>query len=560
MKQGQMALPGMGREHRGRRTLAGLAVAAGLLVSGAATATDPNYIYLSQFGSYGSGDGQFIGPTYDLNFVAIDPSTHDIVVEDGGNYRVEIFTSTGTYLRQFGGGPGTGNGQFNGISGIAIDPSTHNIAVADGNGRVQIFTWSGNYLSQFGSPGTGNGQFNSPGAIAIDPVNRNIVVSDLGNHRVQIFSAAGVFLGKFGSSAQFSYADYLTIDPATHNILVGDEINTNVQIFTPSGTYLRQFGTYGTGNGQFRNAPGAIAVDASTHNIIVDDYANNRIQVFDTNGNYLSQFGSPGTGDGQFDPTNGPTGLDIDQSTHNVVVLDRGDSRAEIFALSSSPPPPTCGPTTVSLSIQPPMAALSQSILFSAQASIVAPFAGTVSFLIDGTTSAACTANMQDVNATCSHPLGLGTHTIVAQYSGDGHNLPGCSVPQSVTVVPDGGQGPTNMTCTTMPDPVVQGQPFTTVCGVAPGGNREAFHQDSTDGTNDPAGYVTINQGADVLGIVPIFFGTAVYTTVLAGGDYALSATYSGDAVNATSTDAIPVVVEVPGDDIFFGGFDIPPG
>jgi hypothetical protein len=555
MKQGQIASLGVGPKRGCGGALIGLAFAMGLLASGAATATDPNYAYLSQFGSSGGGNGQFGGG---LNFVAIDPSTHDVVVEDGGNYRVEIFTSSGTYLRQFGSGPGTGNGQFSSVQGIAVDPSNHHIVVADGGGRVQIFSWSGNYLSQFGSPGSGNGQFNDIGDVAIDPVNGNIVVSDIGNLRVQIFSAGGVFLGKFGSSAGFSYPDYLAIDPATHNILVGDELNANVQIFSSSGTFLRQFGSFGSGNGQF-NIPGGIAIDASTHNIVVVDYGNSRVQVFDADGNYLSQFGSSGTGDGQFDPGNGPTGLDIDQSTHDVVVLDRGDSRAEIFALTSLPPPPTCGPTPVSLSIQPPMAALSQSILFSAQASITAPFAGTVSFLVDGTAAATCTANMQDINATCSHPLALGTHTIVAQYSGDGHDLPGCSAPQSVTVVADGGQGPTNMTCTTMPNPVVQGQPFTTTCGVSSGGNREAFYQDSPDGT-DPAGYVTITQGADVLGIAPIFFGTAVFTTVLAGGDYTLGATYSGDAVDATSTDEIPVVVAVPDDDIFYGGFDIPPG
>jgi len=105
----------------------------------------------------------------------------------------------------------------------------------------------------------------------------------------------------------------------------------------------------------------------------------------------------------------------------------------------------------------------------------------------------------------------------------------------------------------------IVGSDFTSTRAVSIGGNREAFHPDSPDGT-EPAGYVTINQGADVLGIVPVFFSTAVYTTVLAGGNYALSATYSGDAANATSTDEIPVVVEVPDDDIFFGGFDIPPG
>ncbi len=533
----------------------GLAFAAGLLASGAATATDPDYAYLSQFGGTGSGNGQFGSG---LNFVAVDPSTHDIVVEDGANYRVEIFTASGTYLRQFGSGPGTGNGQFNSVQGIAIDPSTHHIAVADGGGRVQIFSWSGNYLSQFGSPGSGNAQFNDIGDVAIDPVNGNIVVSDIGNHRVQVFSASGVFLGKFGSSAQFGYPDYLAIDPATHNILVGDEVGANVQIFSSSGMYLRQFGSFGSGNGQF-SIPGGLAIDASTHDIIVVDYGNSRVQVFDADGNYLSQFGSSGTGDGQFNPGNGPTGLDIDQSTHDVVVLDRGGDRAEIFALSTLPPPPTCGPTQVSLSIDPPMATLSESILFSAQASVTAPAAGTVSFLVDGTTSATCTANMQGINARCSHPLGLGTHTIVAQYSGDNHNPSGCSAPESVMVQADGSQGPTNTSCTTSPNPVVQGQPFTTVCSVIPGGNREASYQESPDGT-DPAGYVTINQGAEVLGIVPIFFGTASYTTVLAGGDYALSVTYSGDAADATSTAEIPVVVEIPDDDIFYGGFEIPPG
>ena len=204
MKQGQTASRWVRPKRGGGRILMGLAFAAGLLGSGAATATDPNYAYLSQFGGSGSGVGQF-GPG--LNFVAIDPSTHDILVEDGGNYRVEIFTASGTYLRQFGSGPGTGNGQFGSVQGIAIDPSTHHIVVADGSGRVQIFSWSGSYLSQFGSPGSENGQFNDIGDVAIDAVSGNIVVSDIGNQRVQIFSASGVFLGKFGGSAQFSYPD-----------------------------------------------------------------------------------------------------------------------------------------------------------------------------------------------------------------------------------------------------------------------------------------------------------------------------------------------------------------
>ena len=73
-----------------------------------------------------------------------------------------IFDPDGAYLGQFG-TAGTGNGQFIDPRGIAIDPTSHNIVVADyGNNRVQIFSSAGDYLSQFGSLGSGNGQFNNP--------------------------------------------------------------------------------------------------------------------------------------------------------------------------------------------------------------------------------------------------------------------------------------------------------------------------------------------------------------------------------------------------------------
>lgn len=540
------------------RVACGALVALVLPVCMVASAQDFDYAYSSQFGSYGSGNGQF----FNLNFVAVDPAAHDILVVDDGNNRVEIFSSDGTYLRQFG-SQGTGNGQFNGVGGVAVDPASHNIVVADGDGRIQIFNPAGNYLSQFGSPGSGNGQFNGPATIAIDPVSRNIVVADLNNYRVQIFSTNGTYLGQFGSpgsgNGQFSYALYLAIDPNTHEILVGDEINSNLQFFTSSGIYLRQFGSFGSGNGQFSNCPCGLAVDATSGNILVVDYGNSRVQVFDANGGYLGQFGSPGNGNGQFNASNGPTGLDLDQVSHKVVVLDRGNSRAEIFAPSSVPPPPSCGPTQVSLSIEPLTATLSQSLYFSAQAFITAPFAGTVSFIVDGA-GAACTANMTDVTASCLHPLQLGMHNVVAQYSGDGiFNPPGCSAPQSVTVVPDGGQNPTNVTCPILPNPAVQGQSVSMVCSVGNGAEPDSIAGMGQPDTVSATGYVTISQGPNVLAYAPVFNGTSVYSTVLGGGSYALTVTYSGDGSNATSAVNVPVTVTTPSDDIFYDGFDPPP-
>ena len=58
---------------------------------------------------------------------------------DHGNNRVQIFNSAGVYLSQFG-TSGNGDGQFNGPYGVAIDPISHNIVVVDqNNNRVQIF-------------------------------------------------------------------------------------------------------------------------------------------------------------------------------------------------------------------------------------------------------------------------------------------------------------------------------------------------------------------------------------------------------------------------------------
>lgn len=517
----------------------------------------PDYGYVSQFGGAGSGPGQFLGPPYALNWVSYDPTNSNILVEDGGNLRIEVFSAEGTYLFQFGTG-GTGPGQFEGPAGVAVDAPTHDIVVGDGDGRIQVFDSAGRYLRQFGGAGSGDGQFMGMGSVVIDPVTRNIVIADLGNHRVQVFNWYGVYLGKFGSqgsgNGQFNYGLYLNVDPNTHNILVGDEINANLQAFDANGRYLWQFGSFGSGPGQFNNCPCGLAVDASDGNIVIGDYGNSRVQVVSASGQFLSEFGGPGNGDGEFNASNGPTGLDLDQATHEVVVLDRGNSRAEIFGLSagSTPPPPACGPTHVALSVDPNTTTLSNPVFFSAQASIGSPYAGTVSFNVDGG-GAACSATVQGLFASCLHPLNIGTHTIVAQYSGDGVNPPGCSAPQEVTILSDTAGQPTSTNCSITPETPVQGQPASVVCSISASGQAA----DSPEGSLAPTGYVEIDNGGLVVGYVPLRFGTAVLTAAFDGGNYALTTTYSGDGANAMSAASVPITVIAPADDIFSSEFDV---
>ena len=64
-------------------------------------------VYLTQWGSQGSGDGQFMFPTG----VAVD-GDGDVYVADRDNNRIQKFTSSGGYLTQWG-SYGSGNGQFN---------------------------------------------------------------------------------------------------------------------------------------------------------------------------------------------------------------------------------------------------------------------------------------------------------------------------------------------------------------------------------------------------------------------------------------------------------------
>jgi sugar lactone lactonase YvrE len=283
-------------------------------------------IYVMQFGTSGTGNGQFSWP-FD---VAVD-SSGNIYVSDSPNNRVQKFSSSGIYLSQFG-TYGSGNGQLSNPDGIAVD-SFGNIYVTEpGNSRVQKFSSSGTYLSQFGTYGSGNGQFNYPYDVAIDSSD-NIYVADYYNKRIQKFSSSGTYLSQFGTSGsgngQFNSTDAITID-SSGNIYVADGNNNRIQKFSSSGTYLSQFGTYGSGNGQFNVSTG-VAADSSG-NIYVADYNNNRIQKFSSSGTYLSQFGTYGSGNGQFI---GPGRITID-SSGNIYVADTQNKRIQKFSPNSS--------------------------------------------------------------------------------------------------------------------------------------------------------------------------------------------------------------------------------
>jgi hypothetical protein len=279
------------------------------------------YQYESQFGSFGSGDGQFngvFGITLDLS--------DNVFVTDNSNARIQKFNSSGVYQSKFGSN-GSGNGQFNSPIDVAID-SLGNIFTLEGNGlRVQKFNSSGVYQSKFGSSGFGNGQFRASRGIALDSSD-NIYVTDSDINRVQKFNSSGVYQSQFGSTGsgdgQFNGARGIEVD-STGNVYVTDYVNNRVQKFNSSGVYQLQFGSTGSGNGQF-NSPVTIAVD-SLDNVYVVDQNNSRIQKFNSSGVYQSQFGREGSGDGEFRT---PYGIAFD-SLDNIYITDLERNIVEKF-------------------------------------------------------------------------------------------------------------------------------------------------------------------------------------------------------------------------------------
>jgi streptogramin lyase len=165
-------------------------------------------------------------------------------------------------------------------TGVAVDASG-NVYVADTyNQRIQKFTSSGAYLTQWGMRGGRDGQFYYPISVAVDG-GGNAYVVDQGNNRIQKFTNDGTYLTQWGTRGsrpgQFIYSPDIAVD-GSGRVFVAEEGNDRIQAFTSSGTYLMQWGTYGTGDGQFHD-PYGVAVDGSGH-VYVADEQNNRIQVF----------------------------------------------------------------------------------------------------------------------------------------------------------------------------------------------------------------------------------------------------------------------------------------
>ena len=314
------------------------------------------------------GNGQ-VSYTSGTPSVFSSASVGDIWVIDELNNRVVGFSSTGTYIAQIGCASGpcpatSTSGGFESLSGfinidgVAVDPSG-NVWVSDyQDSRVEKFSATGTYLTQFPCltgpcPATSTlGGFENPGSIAIDS-NGNIWVADFGNNRVEKFSSTGAYITQIGcgngacpatsTSGGFNDPTGVAVD-ASGNVWVSDFENSRVEKFSSSGAYITQLPCangacpYSSTSG-YLNYPNGVTVD-SNGNVWVVDYQNGRVEKFSSSGAYITQIGCQSgyctatTTNGGFDGEygDGIVHAVAADTNGNVWVSDEGDNRVEKFS------------------------------------------------------------------------------------------------------------------------------------------------------------------------------------------------------------------------------------
>jgi tripartite motif-containing protein 71 len=200
-----------------------------------------------------------------------------MAVSDSGNHRIQIFNADGMYVREFG-SEGSGEGQFNTPLGMAA--TSNELFVADHyNDRVVVCDLRGNHVRTLGRTGSAPGEFKNPLAVAMDAKGQ-LWVSDYEGHRIQAFDREGRVVltagSKGGEHGQLINPRGLAVWDSS--VVVCDAGNHRLSVFDANkGGAVTTFGTNGKGPHEFL-LPGCVRIVGKR--MFVSEHEGNRVQVF----------------------------------------------------------------------------------------------------------------------------------------------------------------------------------------------------------------------------------------------------------------------------------------
>src|SRR5262245_11668944 len=160
------------------------------------------------------------------------------------------------------------------------------------------------YLFEWGGFGVEDGQFYNPAGVAVDNLG-NAYVADSHNLRLQKFTASGAYLSQWGFHGLFGAPLTVVVD-ANARVYMSDA-RGRLQIFDSNGVFLREISPFPAGSG--------VALDRDG-NIYATDAATYSVKKFSNSGTPLAEWGFPGHSSGQFDR---PEGIAVDSDGHVYV-------------------------------------------------------------------------------------------------------------------------------------------------------------------------------------------------------------------------------------------------
>lgn len=217
--------------------------------------------------------GQSLGLLFYPYGLGILPNGN-ILVAEAGNFRIQVFTPGGEYVKTFLGQPNKVGLEKPGP--LYVDSKGH-VYVGDLSGQqVLILDPNGKLLRRIKN-------IRYPHGIAVDEERKKLFISDAGQVCVKVFSLNDTsdrpinIIKKLNNNKLFSMVRGLTVDNLGR-LYVADTISSSIRVFDANGEYLFSFGEQGFDDGQFLY-PNGIFVD-DTGKIYVADWGNNRVAIW----------------------------------------------------------------------------------------------------------------------------------------------------------------------------------------------------------------------------------------------------------------------------------------
>jgi len=255
-----------------------------------------------------------------------------------------LATTAHTYASQFG-SSGSGGGQFTGggPNALVIEQGTGDVFALDSARtvaglaapRVERFDAAGDFQSAFEIDGT---LMSSPTALGIDPAGSGSIYvggfDNVGQTSATVFkySLAGAFEYAVSSTAtgtSFPYPSVLAVDPTDGTLYVSATSEATglpvIDAFDDTGAFITSFdGSSGSPDGAF-GAVSALAVDAS-HRLYLTDAAKGRTDRYDASGQWQATVDDGSRG--------APSAIAADPSSSELYILEAGPLGQQITAFS----------------------------------------------------------------------------------------------------------------------------------------------------------------------------------------------------------------------------------